>query len=59
MEGIQVGGLSDAGIPSAAGIPVLCGMGVLGEGSHTAKEYARVESLFVRCLLAAAAVRTL
>lgn len=59
IEGIQVGGLSDAGIPAGSGIPTLCGMGVRGEGAHTDREYAQVESLYERCLLAAAAVRTL
>lgn len=59
IEGIQVGGLSDAGITAAAGIPTLCGMGVRGEGAHTDREFAQVESLYERCLLAAAAVRTL
>lgn len=59
IEGIQVGGLSDAGIPAGSGISTLCGMGVRGEGAHTDREYAQVESLYERCLLAAAAVRTL
>ena len=58
-RGIQVGGLSDAGITVGAGIPTLCGMGVRGAGSHTDQEYAQVESLYERCLLAAAAVRRL
>ena len=59
IPGIQVGGLSDAGITIGAGVPTLCGMGVRGEGAHTDREYAQVESLYERCLLAAAAVRTL
>lgn len=58
-RGIQVGGLSDAGITVGLGIPTLCGMGVRGAGSHTDQEYAQVESLYERCLLAAAAVRRL
>ena len=58
-EGIQVGGLSDAGILVAAGIPALCGMGVRGEGAHTPKERAEVESLYERCELAACAAATL
>lgn len=58
-RGIQVGGLSDAGITVGAGIPTLCGMGVRGAGSHTDQEYAQVESLYERCLLVAAAVRRL
>lgn len=59
IPGIQVGGLSDAGITIGAGVPTLCGMGVRGEGAHTDREYAQVGSLYERCLLAAAAVRTL
>ena len=58
-EGIQVGGLSDAGILVAAGIPALCGMGVRGEGSHTPQERAEVESLYQRCELAACAAAEL
>ena len=58
-EGIQVGGLSDAGLLVAAGIPTLCGMGVRGEGSHTPGERAEVESLFQRCELAACAAAEL
>ncbi len=58
-EGIQVGGLSDAGILVAEGIPTLCGMGVRGEGSHTPEERAEVESLYQRCALAACAAVTL
>lgn len=58
-EGIQVGGLSDAGILVAEGIPTLCGMGVRGEGSHTPEERAEVESLYQRCALAACAAATL
>lgn len=54
-EGIQVGGLSDAGILVAAGVPTLCGMGVRGEGAHTPEERAEVESLYERCELAACA----
>ena len=58
-EGIQVGGLSDAGLLVAAGIPTLCGMGVRGEGSHTPGERAEVESLYERCILAACAAAEL
>lgn len=55
IESFRVGGLSDSGITVAHGIPTVCGMGVKGTGNHTASEYAEVESLFKRCVLAASA----
>lgn len=55
----QVGGLSDSGITVACGVPTVCGMGVRGEGNHTPDEYAEVESLYQRCVLAACAAYTL
>ena len=55
----QVGGLSDSGITVACGVPTVCGMGVRGEGNHTPDEYAEVESLFQRSVLAACAAYTL
>lgn len=59
IDGFQVGGLSDSGITVACGIPTVCGMGVRGEGNHTPNEYAEVESLYQRCILAACAAYTL
>lgn len=59
IEGFQVGGLSDSGITVACGVPTVCGMGVRGEGNHTPNEYAEVESLYQRCILAACAAYTL
>lgn len=59
IESFQVGGLSDSGITVACGIPTVCGMGVRGEGNHTPNEYAEVESLYQRCILAACAAYTL
>lgn len=58
-RGIQVGGLSDAGIAVQEGIPTLCGVGVSGEGAHTRQEYAEVPSLFRRCVLLACTAATL
>ena len=55
----RVGGLSDSGITVASGVPTVCGMGVQGAGNHTADEYADVESLYRRCVLAACAAYTL
>ena len=59
IEGFQVGGLSDSGITVACGVPTVCGMGARGEGNHTPQEYAEVESLFQRCILAACAAYSL
>lgn len=39
LEGISVGGGSDANFVAALGIPVLCGMGAVGDGAHARNEY--------------------
>ena len=49
----EVGGVSDSSIAVVAGVPTVCGMGVKGEFNHTEKEYAVVESLYTRAVLAA------
>ncbi len=59
IKGIQVGGLSDAGLAASLGIPTLCGMGVIGSGAHTDEEKALVSSLFERSVLAAALLHLL
>ncbi len=59
LGSFRVGGLSDSGITVACGVPTVCGMGVRGEGNHTPDEYAEVESLYQRCILAACAAYTL
>lgn len=51
--------LSDSGITVAVGVPTVCGMGPWGEGNHTPNEYANVESLYQRCILAACAAAAL
>ena len=56
MEGVFLGGGSDAGQFAAAGSPTLCSCGVRGEWNHTEKEYAVAESVFERSKLFAAAV---
>lgn len=45
------GGGSDSAYTTAAGIPTLCAMGVLGARNHTVEEFAEVESLFERTIL--------
>ena len=53
---LQISGVSDSGITVVNGVPTVCGLGVKGEGNHTAQEYADVESIFERCLLAASTI---
>jgi glutamate carboxypeptidase len=53
---ISVGGISDSSITVVCGVPTVCGMGCKGIGNHTSDEYADVESLFERSVLAACAV---
>lgn len=56
---MTVSGVSDSGVAVISGVPTVCAMGVKGEGNHTKEEYAQVESLFSRAVLAASAVYTL
>lgn len=50
------GGVSDANDIAAAGVPVLDGLGPVGDRDHSTEEYVLVESLFARTGLAAAAM---
>ncbi len=50
------GGVSDANDLAAAGVPVLDGLGPVGDRDHSSEEYMLVESLFTRTRLAAAAM---
>lgn len=56
---IQLGGASDAGAIAAAGVPVLCSCGVIGEFNHNIHEYAVVDSLFSRAKIYAMTVTEL
>lgn len=53
---IRLGGASDAGAISEAGIPVLCSCGVIGEYNHNIREYAVVDSMFERAKIYALTV---
>jgi len=53
---IKLGGASDAGAISEAGIPVLCSCGPIGEYNHNIREYAVVQSLFDRTKIFATAI---
>lgn len=56
VHSFQVGGGSDSAITVNAGVPTVCAMGARGEFNHTEREYAVVESLFQRTVLAAACI---
>ena len=47
----SVGGGSDAQFPAALGVPVLDGLGGVGEGPHAITEYVFVDSLPQRTAL--------
>ncbi|MGI6029105.1 MAG: M20/M25/M40 family metallo-hydrolase [Candidatus Heteroscillospira sp.] len=53
---IKLGGASDAGSISMAGVPVICSAGVIGEYNHNRREYAVVQSLFDRAKIYATAI---
>jgi len=58
LEKYQSEGASDASLGVLAGVPTLCGMGVVGEGAHTMEEMADLDSLVKRTLLAASGIST-
>lgn len=49
-------GASDASLGVIAGVPTLCSMGIIGEGTHTTDEIADIDSLVSRSILAAAGI---
>lgn len=59
VKGTKLGGSSDAAYIQLAGVPVLCSMGIQGEGNHTMQEYARLDSMIPRAMLIAAAILNL
>ena len=56
---IRLGGASDAGAISEAGIPVLCSCGPIGEYNHNVREYAVVDSMFSRAKIYAMTITEL
>ncbi len=48
LEGFCVRGAADAGITSCAGVPTICGMGIVGDHLHTEREFAVKASLVER-----------
>lgn len=59
LHAFSVSGVSDSGISVSNGVPTICAMGVKGAGNHTMNEYAVVESLFERTVLAGCAAYAL
>lgn len=57
MGHVFLGGGSDAVSMSIVGTPTLCSCGVRGEWNHTDREYAVVESMFIRAKLWCAVVQ--
>lgn len=48
LKGVCVRGAADAGVTSCAGVPTICGMGIIGGNLHTDREYAVAASLAER-----------
>jgi glutamate carboxypeptidase len=53
LEETTVGGASDGNFVAALGVPLLDGLGILGNGAHTLDEYVVVEDIPKRALLIA------
>lgn len=53
LQGISVGGGSDANFVAALGIPVLCGMGAVGDGAHARNEFIYPEAIPLYTAIAA------
>lgn len=56
LKGICVRGAADAGITSCAGVPTICGMGIVGGNLHTDREFAVAASLSERLKVLATAL---
>lgn len=53
LEWVHTGGGSDGNLLSAAGLPNLDGLGPIGDGLHSAREFCRISSIAARAQLAA------
>jgi glutamate carboxypeptidase len=51
------GGGSDGNLTAALGVPTLDGLGAVGDGAHSAREYALVKAMPERAALLAALLR--
>jgi len=59
LQEASTGGGSDGNFTAALGVPTLDGLGGVGSGAHTAKEYVQIPSLPERAALLAALLATL
>lgn len=59
LEEASVGGMSDANLVSALGIPVLDGLGAVGGGAHATDEWMDLSAVPVRTALSAALLNSL
>lgn len=59
LQDVSVGGGSDANFVAALGIPVLCGMGAVGDGAHARHEYIYPDALPLYTALLAESLRRL
>jgi len=51
------GGGSDGNLTAALGVPTLDGLGAVGDGAHSAREYALIKTMPERAALLAAMLR--
>lgn len=51
-------GASDASLGVLAGVPSLCGMGIIGDGAHTMDEIADLDSLVTKTILTVSGIYT-
>lgn len=59
LDEAWVGGVSDGNFTAALGVPTLDGLGVVGDGAHSPREYAVLRSLPERAALLAGLLATL
>jgi len=56
VHGVGVGGGSDGNFTAARGVPTLDGLGAVGEGAHSDREYVLVDTMVARAGLVAAII---
>jgi glutamate carboxypeptidase len=59
LDGEFTGSSADSGFASAQGVPTLCGVGAVGDGSHTPAEYIHADTLLERAKVLALAIHRL
>lgn len=59
LEEVSVGGGSDGNLIAALGVPVLDGLGAVGDGAHAEGEYVEIDAMPERAALVAALVAEL